>query len=163
MATGFRHNSGMYETPHGISYNKTNWSSKAGITGDYNFYMAFYGPGYYQPRAGELFTFAENQVGFVRTNSAVVDDLNQTEALKVFGLRLIPRMNRLQPVLPCKGYGQLSIIHEGSSDCPNPVKKIINLKSYFSNLLPGLSMGVLAGIFIIIIHYRALTIGGVRF
>ena len=145
VATGFRHNSGIYETPHGISYNKTNWATNAGITGDYNFYMAFYGPGYYQPRAGELFTFAENQVGFVRTNSAVIDDLNQTEALKVFGLRLIPRMNKLQSVLPCKGYGQLSIIHEGSSDCPNSAKKDYKFEELFLELTAGTFNGGIGG------------------
>ena len=45
----------VYETCHGINYsgliNDKNLS--VGKTGDYNFYMAPYGPGYYQPPVGE--------------------------------------------------------------------------------------------------------------
>ena len=138
--------SGLYETPHGISYNDIDWRTKAGKTGAFNFYMAFHGPGYYQPRMGELLTFAEVSPGLLRANQVQIDDLNKSEALKVFGLRLVPRISpKVLPFIACKGAGALSRVHEGTHDCPILLKPAFILEPLAADLSAGTYLGGIGG------------------
>ena len=138
--------SGMYETPHGISYNNTNFSLKAGVAGDYNFYMAFYGPGYYQPRVGELLTFGEVSYGLVRPSKTQIDDLNSSEALKVFGLRLVGKVSAKNiPFSACKSLGDLGRVHEGTHDCPILFKPAFKLEALPADFSAGTYLGGIGG------------------
>ena len=138
--------SGIYETPHGISYNDTNFSSKAGKTGDYNFYMAFYGPGYYQSRAGELLTFGELSPGLVRPSKTQIDDLSSLEALKIFGLRLVPKINASKaPFYACKDLGSLQRVHEGTHDCPLLFQPAFKFEMLAADLTAGTYLGGIGG------------------
>lgn len=140
-ATGF-FGGVTYETPHGISYKDV---EGAGKTGEYNFYMAFHGPGYYQPRHGELLTFAENSYPAFHRQIAqtTIDDLNYPEALKVFGLRLVPMVKN--PILPCKGYGSLQKVHEGTFDCPVLIPKAFKFEVLGAELAAGTFVGGIGG------------------
>ena len=138
--------SGIYETPHGISYSNSNYQTKAGKPGDYNFYMAFYGPGYYQPRVGELLTFGEVSYGLLRQKKIQIDDLNSSEALKVFGLRLVPRISpKIAPYIACKGAGALSRVHEGTHDCPLLAKAPYVLEALAADFSAGTYLGGIGG------------------
>ena len=138
--------SAIYSTPHGISYNDINFSSKAGVTGDFNFYMAFYGPGYYQPRVGELLTFGEISHGLTRPLKIQIDDLNSTEALKIFGLRFVGAIKgSLVPYSACKSLGDLAIVHEGTADCPTDKKPPFKFEALPVELSAGTYMGGIGG------------------
>ena len=133
----------VYETCHGINYsgliNDKNLS--VGKTGDYNFYMAPYGPGYYQPPVGELPTIAEQSFGFSKPFKKQIDDLNLSDYLKIFGLRIASKINNF---IPCKNYN-LTAFHEGITDCPITSQQAFKYSEIQPELAAGTYLGSIGG------------------
>ena len=128
----------IYETCHGINYSN---AINAGKTGDYNFYMAPYGPGYYQPPVGELPTFGEQTFGFSKISSKQVHDLNLPDYLKIFGLRIAGKINNF---IPCKSYS-LTAFHEGITDCPISPQMAFKYSEVQVELTAGTFKGSIGG------------------
>ena len=133
----------VYETCHGINYsgliNDKNLS--VGKTGDYNFYMAPYGPGYYQPPVGELPTMAEQSFGFSKPFKKQIADLNLADYLKIFGLRIASKINNF---IPCKNYN-LTAFHEGITDCPITSQMPFKYSEVQAELAAGTFKGSIGG------------------
>lgn len=133
----------VYETCHGINYSglidAKNLS--VGKTGDYNFYMAPYGPGYYQPPVGELPTFAEQAFGFFKVKNKQAVDLNLPDYLKIFGLRIASKINNF---IPCKNYN-LTAFHEGITDCPINSQMAFKYSELQAELAAGTYLGSIGG------------------
>ena len=133
------------ETPHGISYRDTDFTTRAGVSGHYNFYMAFHGPGYYQSRAGELLTFGENAYDLsARPFTIQRNDFSASEGLKFFGLRLVPEIKHPEFGY-CKGHGSFQNVHEGTHDCPQEVKRAYKFEVLDVNLSAGTYLGGMGG------------------
>ena len=128
----------VYETCHGINYSS---AANAGKTGDYNFYMAPYGPGYYQPPVGEFPTIAEQTFGFSKVSKKQTDDLNLADYLKVFGLRITSKINKF---IPCKNYN-LTAFHEGITDCPITSQPAFKYSEIQAELAAGTYLGSVGG------------------
>ena len=128
----------VYETCHGINYSS---AVNAGKTGDYNFYMAPYAPGYYQPPVGELPTFAEQTFGFSKLRNKQAEDLNLSDYLKIFGLRIASKINNF---IPCKNYN-LTAFHEGITDCPINSKMAFKYSEVQAELAAGTYLGSIGG------------------
>ena len=132
----------IYETCHGINSTSIDAAvAGAGNTGDYNFYMAPYGPGYYQPPVGELPTFAEQTFGFSKLRHKQADDLNLSDYLKIFGLRIASKINNF---IPCKTYS-LTAFHEGITDCPINSKMAFKYSEVQAELAAGAYFGSVGG------------------
>ena len=129
----------VYETCHGINYSS---AVNAGKIGDYNFYMAPYGPGYYQPPVGELPTMAEQSFGFFRPFKKQLVDLSLPDYLKIFGLRITSRIQK--SFIPCKDY-PLTAFHEGITDCPITNKPAFKYSEIQAELAAGTYLGSIGG------------------
>ena len=127
----------VYETCHGINYS----NPSLGKTGDYNFYMAPYGPGYYQPPVGELPTMAEQSLGFFKSFKKQAVDLNVSDYLKIFGLRITSSINKF---IPCKNYN-LTAFHEGITDCPINSQPAVKYSEIQAELTAGTFQGSIGG------------------
>ena len=130
--------SSIWETCHGINQPLL---AKAGKTGDYNFYMAPYGPGYYQPPVGELPTMAEQTIGSFKVVAKQIDSLNLYDYLKIFGLRITSKINNF---IPCKSY-PLTAFHEGITDCPITSKPAFKYSEIQAELAAGTYLGSIGG------------------
>ena len=128
----------IFETCHGVNYDQTSIFSKIGKTGKYNFYHAPYGASYYHPPFGELPTIAEENYGISYPTKKQADDLNISDKLKIFGLRLTSDFKNFDR---CKTYS-LQGIHEGISDCPIQSKPAVK----YAELSPELSAGSYSGL-----------------
>jgi len=128
----------VFESCHGINYST---AAQAGKTGDYNFYMAPYGPGYYQPPVGELPTMAEQTFGFSKVSKKQADDLNLYDYLKIFGLRISSKINKF---IPCKNYN-LTAFHEGITDCPITSQPAFKYSEIQVELAAGTYLGSVGG------------------
>ena len=128
----------VYETCHGINYSGL---IDVGKNGDYNFYMAPYGPGYYQPPVGELPTMAEQTFGFSKVFKKQIDDLNLPDYLKIFGLRIT---SPIKNFIPCKNYN-LTAFHEGITDCPINSQPAFKYSEIQAELAAGTYLGSVGG------------------
>lgn len=144
-ATGDRP-SGVYSTPHGIGYNDITYASRAGLTGHFNFYMAFYGPGYYQTRAGELLTLGEATSPDSPSEGPKAHKLSSIENAKIFGLRLVGKINSSNAQFyACKSFGPLQNVHEGTHDCPLKVKPAYKFEPVYADFSAGTYIGGIGG------------------
>jgi len=137
----------IYETCHGVGYHEDDIGTKAGRTGEYNFYNAPYGPGYYQPPFGEFHSIAEGEDTIKSSSTRKLGELNKPDQLNLFGLRL-------REVQNTKGYqgfdecmasiesAPMVRFHEVPSYCPRKA----NQKKVEKYVLayPHLSVGSLA-------------------
>lgn len=128
------------ETCHGINYSNI---SDVGKLGNYNFYHAPYGAGYYHPAFGEFPTIAEqigeSTIGLNTKKSASALDL--ADYLKIFGLRITSSIKNFEI---CKNYS-LTAFHEGTSDCPITSKPAVKYSELEVDLSAGSYLGSIGG------------------